>query len=230
MKTVLVTSFEPFGGEAIFPSWEAVKVLQGREIAGARVVTCQLACVFDLALQQLNAALAEHQPDCVLAVGQAGGCAEISVERVAININDARIPDNHGKQPIDTPVIPGGPDAYFSILPIKLMVNALREQGIPASVSHTAGTFVCKHVMYGLLHALAQHPDAASGGFVHIPLCTATGSAPSRRAINADCDGDAGAGCHDCRRGDPAARRGYFWRYHALAAGQIPDQKGENDA
>ncbi|MBG6244290.1 pyroglutamyl-peptidase I [Candidatus Symbiopectobacterium sp. 'North America'] len=169
MKTVLVTAFEPFDGEAINPSWEAVKVLQGREIAGARVMTCQLACVFDLALQQLNAALAEHQPDCVLAVGQAGGRAEITVERVAININDACIPDNHGKQPIDTPVIAGGPDAYFSTLPIKLMVNALREQGIPASVSHTAGTFVCNHVMYGLLHALALRPGAASGGFVHIP-------------------------------------------------------------
>ncbi len=103
--------------------------------------------MFDLALQQLNAALAEHQPDCVLAVGQAGGRAEITVERIAININDARIPDNEGKQPIDTPVIPGGTDAYFSTLPIKSMVNALREQGIPASVSHTAGTFVCNHVM-----------------------------------------------------------------------------------
>lgn len=169
MKTVLVTAFEPFDGEAINPSWEAVKVLQGREVAGARVVTCQLACVFELALQQLDAALAEHQPDCTIAVGQAGGRAEITVERVAININDARIPDNHGKQPIDTPVIAGGPDAYFSTLPIKSMVNALREQGIPASVSHTAGTFVCNHVMYGLLHALAQRPGVASGGFVHIP-------------------------------------------------------------
>lgn len=113
MKTVLVTTFEPFDGEAINPSWEAVvKVLQGREISGARVMNCQLACVFDLDLQQLNAALAEHKPDCVLAVGQAGGRAEITVERVAININDVHIPDNHGKQPIDTLVIAGGPDAY----------------------------------------------------------------------------------------------------------------------
>lgn len=169
MKTVLVTAFEPFGGETINPSWEAVKGLQGREIAGARVVTCQLPCVFDLALQQLNVALDEYHPDCTIAVGQAGGRAEITVERVAININDARIPDNHGKQPIDTPVVLDGPSAYFSTLPIKSMVNALREQGIPASVSHTAGTFVCNHVMYGLLHALAQRPDGANGGFVHIP-------------------------------------------------------------
>lgn len=178
MKTVLLTAFEPFGGETINPSWEAVKVLQGCEIAGARVVTCLLDCVFDLALQQLNSALTEYQPDYTIAVGQAGGRAEITLERVAININDARIPDNHGKQPIDTPVIPGGPSAYFSTLPIKSMVNALREKGIPASVSHTAGTFVCNHVMYGLLHALAQRPGAASGGFVHIPY------APQQAALH----------------------------------------------
>lgn len=169
MKIVLVTAFEPFDGEAINPSWEAVKVLQGREIAGARVIALQLACVFDLALSQLNAALAQHQPDCVIAVGQAGGRAEISVERVAININDARIPDNRGQQPIDTPVIPGAPAAYFATLPIKALVSALRENGIPAAVSHTAGTFVCNHVMYGLLHALAQQPRDVKGGFVHIP-------------------------------------------------------------
>ncbi|MFT8211523.1 MAG: pyroglutamyl-peptidase I [Symbiopectobacterium sp.] len=169
MKTVLVTAFEPFDGEAINPAWEAVKVLHGREVAGARVVTCQLACVFDLALQQLNVALAQYQPDCTIAVGQAGARAEITIERVAININDARIPDNHGRQPIDTPVVPDGPAAYFATLPIKSMVNALREQGIPASVSHTAGTFVCNHVMYGLLHALAQCSGSAKGGFVHIP-------------------------------------------------------------
>lgn len=169
MKTVLVTAFEPFDGEAINPSWEAVRLLQERPIAGVRVITCQLACVFDLALEQLNAALARHQPDCVIAVGQAGGRADISVERVAININDARIPDNRGQQPIDTPVIPGAPAAYFSTLPIKALVAALHDNGIPASISHTAGTFVCNHVMYGLLHVLAQQPQSVKGGFVHIP-------------------------------------------------------------
>lgn len=169
MKTVLVTAFEPFDGEAINPSWEAVNRLQEWDFAGAHVVTCQLACVFDLALTQLNAALDQHQPDCVIAVGQAGGRAEITVERVAININDARIPDNHGQQPIDSAVIPGGPAAYFATLPIKALVNALRENGIPASVSHTAGTFVCNHVMYGLLHRLVQQVKPVKGGFVHIP-------------------------------------------------------------
>lgn len=173
MKTVLVTAFEPFEGEAINPSWEAVKTLHQRDIAGMRIVACQLPCVFDVALERLYAALENTQPSCVIAVGQAGGRADISVERVAINVNDARIPDNQGHQPIDTPVIAGGPAAYFSTLPIKALVNALRANGIPASVSHSAGTFVCNHVMYGLLHALHRQHDVAQGGFVHIPYSPA---------------------------------------------------------
>ncbi|MBA0188134.1 pyroglutamyl-peptidase I [Pectobacterium odoriferum] len=169
MKTVLITAFEPFEGEAINPSWEAVKVLHQREVGGARVVACRLSCVFDLSLEQLYRAIAEWQPEVVIAVGQAGGRTDISVERVAININDARIADNRGNQPIDTPVVEGGPAAYFSTLPVKALVQTLRVAGIPASVSHTAGTFVCNHVMYGLLHQLHQQGDVVRGGFVHIP-------------------------------------------------------------
>ncbi|MDX7987414.1 pyroglutamyl-peptidase I [Xenorhabdus sp. 12] len=169
MKTILITGFEPFGGEAFNPSWEAIKSLQGYQIADAKIETCLLPCVFDIALQHLYAAIDKTQPELVLSVGQAGGRADISIERVAININDARIPDNAGKQPIDTPVIPGGPAAYFSNLPIKTIVEVLRKTGLPASVSQTAGTFVCNHVMYGLLHYLVQNAPSTRGGFIHIP-------------------------------------------------------------
>lgn len=169
MKTVLITAFESFDGETVNPSWEAVKVFHQREIAGARVVTSQLPCVFGLSLEQLYREIAQWQPDVVIAVGQAGGRADISVERVAVNINDARIADNRGNQPIDTSVIEKGPAAYFSTLPVKSLVQALHEAGVPASVSHTAGTFVCNHVMYGLLHFLHQQGDVMRGGFIHVP-------------------------------------------------------------
>ncbi|WP_075180714.1 pyroglutamyl-peptidase I [Pantoea sp. 1.19] len=169
MKTVLITAFEPFGGERINPSWEAVKQLEGRIIAGATVRARQLPCVFGLALMRLQAAMEETQPAVVIAVGQAGGRVDMTVERVAINVDDARIPDNQGNQPVDTPVVPGGPAAWFSTLPIKATVQALREAGIPASVSQSAGTYVCNHVMYGLLQAQAAGGGMVKGGFIHIP-------------------------------------------------------------
>ena len=168
MAGVLITGFEPFGGEAVNPSWEVVRQLDGITIAGEPVVALQLPCVFGEALTVLNAALAAQQPRLTIAVGQAGGRVDITVERVAINVDDARIPDNKGQQPIDEPIVEGGPAAYFSSLPVKAIVAALREQGIPASVSQTAGTFVCNHVMYGLLDAL-QGKAGTKGGFIHIP-------------------------------------------------------------
>ncbi|XXD10647.1 pyroglutamyl-peptidase I [Klebsiella sp. R445] len=168
MAGVLITGFEPFGGEAVNPSWEVVRQLDGATIAGERVVALQLPCVFGEALTVLNAALAAQQPRLTIAVGQAGGRVDITVERVAINVDDARIPDNKGQQPIDEPIVAGGPAAWFSSLPVKAIVAALREQGIPASVSQTAGTFVCNHVMYGLLDAL-QGKAGTKGGFIHIP-------------------------------------------------------------
>lgn len=168
MAGVLITGFEPFDGEALNPSWEVVKRLDGAIIAGERVVARRLPCVFNEALTVLHAALDELNPALTLAVGQAGGRADITVERVAINIDDARIPDNKGQQPIDLPIVAGGPAAWFSSVPIKAIVAALRQQGIPASVSQTAGTFVCNHVMYGLLHRL-QGKAGAKGGFIHIP-------------------------------------------------------------
>ncbi|GHD92638.1 pyrrolidone-carboxylate peptidase [Pseudocitrobacter faecalis] len=168
MRTVLITGFEPFDGEAVNPSWEVVSRLDNAIIGGCRVVARQLPCVFGEALIELNAAIDSLSPTLVLSVGQAGGRTDISVERVAINVDDARIPDNRGNQPVDTPIVGTGPAAWFSSLPIKAIVSALRDAGIPASVSQTAGTFVCNHVMYGLLHKLSGMPEA-KGGFIHIP-------------------------------------------------------------
>ncbi|MHA6634207.1 pyroglutamyl-peptidase I [Citrobacter farmeri] len=168
MKTVLITGFEPFGGEQVNPSWEVVSRLDNAIIAGCRVVARQLPCVFGESLSVLNSTIDTLSPSLVLAIGQAGGRADITVERVAINVDDARIPDNKGQQPVDEPVIAGGPAAWFSTLPIKAMVAAMREAGVPASVSQTAGTFVCNHVMYGLLHKLSDIAEV-KGGFIHIP-------------------------------------------------------------
>jgi pyroglutamyl-peptidase len=175
MKTlkVLLTGFEPFGGEAVNPSAQIAQALHGQVLqAGgtqARVEAVVLPCVFGAALQALEAALQQHRPQLVLALGQAAGRCELTPERVAINVDDARIADNAGAQPVDRPVVPGGPAAYFSTLPIKAMVAALRAAGVPASVSQTAGTFVCNHVFYGLMHALREHPGVR-GGFMHVPL------------------------------------------------------------
>ena len=170
MRKVLVTGFDPFGGERVNPSWEVVKLLGDLELSGAQIVVRQLPCVFGKAIDALNAAIDEVHPEMVLCVGQAGGRSDFSVERVAINIDDARIPDNEGNEPVDAPIVADGPVAYFSSLPIKTIVNGLRESGIPASVSQTAGTYVCNHVMYGLMHRLA-HPSCSvgKGGFIHIP-------------------------------------------------------------
>lgn len=168
MKTVLITGFEPFGGEQINPSWEVVSRLDNAIICGCRVVARQLPCVFGESLSVLNAAIDALSPALVLAVGQAGGRSDITVERVAINVDDARIADNKGQQPVDMPIVIDGPAAWFSTLPIKAMVSAMREAGVPASVSQTAGTFVCNHVMYGLLHKLSGLSEV-KGGFIHIP-------------------------------------------------------------
>ncbi len=171
VPTVLVTGFDPFGGAAINPSWQAVQALHGRRIAGHRVVAAQLPTVFDLSLHALHVLLTQHRPVLALCTGQAGGRAAISLERVAINVNDARIADNALAQPVDTPVVAAGPAAYFSTLPIKAMLAALEREGIRSEVSQTAGTFVCNHVFYGLMHTLATRPEwgGVRGGLVHVP-------------------------------------------------------------
>jgi pyroglutamyl-peptidase len=166
---ILVTGFEPFGDEAINPSAEVARALHGRTIDGVRVVGVVLPCVFGQAIDALRAALDLHRPQLVLALGQAAGRAGFSLERVAINVDDARIPDNAGAQPIDVPVLTRGATAYFATLPIKAMCAALRDAGHPAEVSNSAGTFVCNHVFYGLQHALRRRRSVRSG-FMHLPL------------------------------------------------------------
>ena len=190
MAGVLLTGFEPFDGETVNPSWEVVKQLDGTMIAGQPVIARQLPCVFGEALSVLYAAIEDLQPRLVIAVGQAGGRVDISVERVAINVDDARIPDNKGQQPVDTPIVDGGPAAWFSTLPIKAIVSALRDRGIPASVSQTAGTFVCNHVMYGLLHKL-QEQAGVRGGFIHIPWLPAQAAAHPGQPVDSKLGGGA---------------------------------------
>ena len=164
---ILLTGFEPFGGESVNPSWLVAQHLAGVHMAGAHLQAVQLPCVFGLSAQLLAQALAQHQPDVVLALGLAQGREGISIERVAINVDDARIPDNAGQQPIDTPVVPGGPAAYFSTLPIKRLSQGLQQAGHPVHISQTAGTFVCNHVFYALQHHL--HGQRVMSGFVHLP-------------------------------------------------------------
>lgn len=167
MARVLMTGFAPFGGESVNPSWQAVSLVAARRDDVAAV---ELPCEFGTSLPALGRALAEHRPSLVVCAGQAGGRAEVTPERVAINLIDARIPDNAGAQPLDAPVVPDGPAAYFSTLPVKACVAAIREAGVPASVSHTAGTYVCNQVFYGLMHLLATEFPGVRGGFVHVPF------------------------------------------------------------
>ena len=166
---VLLTGFDPFGGEAVNPSWEAVQMLNGLTLAGHTIVARQLPTIFGESLLKLNHLIDEHDPALVLCVGQASGRAELSLERVALNLDDARIPDNRGNQPVDKPVFADGPTAYLSNLPLKAMLRALHTAGIPAAVSQTAGTFVCNHVFYGLMHRLHEDQRQRRGGFIHIP-------------------------------------------------------------
>ena len=168
---ILLTGFDAFGGDTLNPSWLAARALHGTQILGHKVVAAQLPTVFDASLRELNALLKKHQPALVICIGQAGGRSALSLERVAINVNDAPIADNAGAQPVDTPVKPGQPAAYFSTLPIKAMLAALQADGVAAEVSQTAGTFVCNHVFYGLMHALATRRALRQvrGGFIHVP-------------------------------------------------------------
>lgn len=169
MHTILLTGFEPFGGEQSNPSWLAVQQLDGYQLDDeVQIVSRQLSCVFEKSQQELKTAIDELKPVLVLAVGQAGGRTELCFEKVAVNFIDARIADNAGQQPVGTPVVNDGPTAYFTTLPIKAIVNSLKQQGIPAAVSYTAGTYVCNTVFYALMHQLKDKPKVRAG-FLHIP-------------------------------------------------------------
>jgi pyroglutamyl-peptidase len=172
MKNVLLTGFEPFGGESINPSGEIARQLHGTVIGGHRVVGALLPCVFGAAITELKKQIRVTKPVLVICVGQAGGRPEITPERVAINVDDARIPDNAGRQPVDRPIVRGGPAAYWSTLPIKAIVAELQRRKVPAAVSQTAGTFVCNHVFYGLMHELRRQKKVR-GGFIHVPFLPA---------------------------------------------------------
>jgi pyroglutamyl-peptidase len=164
----LVTGFEPFGGEPVNPALEAVQRLPSR-LGILDIATETLPAVFGRALDALEDAILATDPDIVLCVGQAGGRTALSLERVAINVDDARIADNAAQRPIDRPIVQGGPAGYFATLPIKAAAAALREAGLPAIVSNTAGTFVCNHVFYGLMHLIASRQMRLRGGFLHVP-------------------------------------------------------------
>jgi pyroglutamyl-peptidase len=173
MKTILLTGFEPFGGESTNPSWEAVAPLQDESVAGHRIETARLPTAFGRSRASLLRAIARHQPALVLCVGQAGGRAAISLERVAVNLIDARIPDNRGRQPVDRPVVRRGPDAYLTRLPLKAMRARLLEAGIPCELSLSAGSFVCNAIAYALAHHIATRAPRLRGGFIHIPYSPA---------------------------------------------------------
>lgn len=166
---VLLTGFEPFGGERINPSQEIVRALDGEIVQAHRIIGAILPVTFAATVPHLQDLLGKHRPALVLALGQAGGRSELSLERVAINLIDARIVDNDGAQPVDAPVVDGAPPAYFSTLPVKAIEARLRALGIPAGASLSAGSFVCNQAFYALAHLLATRHPEVRGGFMHVP-------------------------------------------------------------
>ena len=166
--TLLLTAFTPFGGESINPALEAVKKVKDK-IANLDIIKLEVPTVFNESVKTVIEAIEKEKPDFVLCVGQAGGRAGITPERIAINIDDARIPDNDGNQPIDRTICPDGENAYFSNLPVKAMVEAIKEEGLISSLSNSAGTYVCNHLMYGVLYHIDKTYKGMKGGFIHVP-------------------------------------------------------------
>ncbi len=165
---ILITGFDPFGGENVNPAYEAVKLLPDT-IAGAEIIKLEVPTRFHRAGALLEDAMQRHKPDAVICVGQAGGRAAITPEKVAINLMDGRIPDNAGYQPVDVPIREDGETAYFTSLPVKAMVQRMRDAGIPAAVSYTAGTYVCNYLLYTLLYLIDKKYPNVCGGFIHVP-------------------------------------------------------------
>lgn len=165
---ILVTGFDPFGGETVNPAYEAVKLLPDT-IGGAQIFKLEIPTVFSLSGPAVEEGIKKYQPDVVLCVGQAGGRASISVEKVAINFVDARIPDNNGEQPLDEPLQADGPAAYFSTLPVKAMVQHVKDAGLPCYLSFTAGTYVCNSIMYNVLYMCEKRYPGIRAGFIHVP-------------------------------------------------------------
>lgn len=168
---ILITGFDPFGGEPVNPALEAVKLMKD-EIAGAKIIKLEIPTVFRKSVEKIHEMMKAEQPDVVLSIGQAGGRFGVTPERVAINVDDARIKDNEGNQPVDTPIFTDGEAAYFSNLPVKAMVEAIKNKGLPSTLSNSAGTFVCNHVMYGVLYYIQKEFPNVRGGFIHVPFIT----------------------------------------------------------
>ena len=166
---ILLTAFEPFGGDKLNPAQEAVKLVKDN-IKGAEIVKVDVPVVFDKAGQVVYEAMKKENPDVVFCIGQAGGRIGLTPERVAINCQDARIKDNDGKQPFDVKCMADGENAYFTTLPVKAMVANIKKVGIPASVSYTAGTFVCNDLMYAVLYHISKEFPNCRGGFMHVPF------------------------------------------------------------
>ncbi|WP_416175472.1 pyroglutamyl-peptidase I [Clostridium sp.] len=166
---ILVTGFDPFGNEKINPAFETINRLNDL-IDGAQIIKLQVPTVFNKSIKVVTEKIAEEKPDVVLCLGQASGRYTVTVERVAINIDDARIPDNENNQPVDSLIDPDGEPAYFSTIPIKKIVNDMKMNKIPAEVSNTAGTFVCNHLLYGVLSYIRKNKLNTKAGFIHIPL------------------------------------------------------------
>ena len=172
MKKILVTGFDPFGGEKVNPALEVIKLLP-KKIGENEVRILEIPTVYKKSVEKIEKEIESYRPDYVLSIGQAGGRASISIERVAINIDDFRIKDNEGNQPIDENIFEDGENAYFSTLPIKSIQEELSKNNIPSSISNTAGTFVCNHLMYGVLYTLAKKYPHIKGGFTHVPFIPA---------------------------------------------------------
>ena len=168
---LLLTAFDPFGGEPVNPALEAVKLVSNK-IGNIEIVKQEVPTVFGKSVKTVQEAIEREKPDAVLCIGQAGGRYDLTVEKVAINYDDARIKDNEGNQPLGKCIFEDGDTAYFATLPIKAMVAEIRKAGIPASISYTAGTFVCNHLMYGTLYTLAKKYSGVIGGFMHVPYIT----------------------------------------------------------
>lgn len=166
---ILVTGFDPFGGESVNPAYEAVKLLPDT-IAGAEIIKLEIPTVFSKSGPAVEAGIQAHNPDVVLNVGQAGGRACVTIERIGINLAEARIPDNAGEQPMDEPLQPDGPAAYFTTLPVKAMVKNVRDHRLPCHISYSAGTYVCNCVMYNVLHMAATKYPNIRAGFIHVPF------------------------------------------------------------
>ena len=165
---LLLTAFDPFGGDKVNPALEAVKLVS-EKVGNVEVTKVEVPTVFRKSIATVAAAIAKEKPDAVLCIGQAGGRFGVTPERVAINVTDARIPDNEGNQPIDEPIFADGDAAYFSNLPVKAMVQEIRNAGYPSTLSNTAGTYICNHVMYGILYYIQKEFPNVRGGFIHVP-------------------------------------------------------------